>query len=342
MNVPFISITLVCYNYAHYLSRTLEAIGRQTFRDFEVVFIDNGSSDNSMEVARDFFDKHPDISVQLLRNNNVDHSNAFGENMAVDHATGKYLMFHDADDWMDDNCLELLAAEAKRVDADRVICAFRDVDDEGKTHQIQGVSKKYRDKWGHGMQQGNLFRRSIYVENGMRTLDSVYLDSIKTFTFSYYAKKIGYVDTPCYNYLVHLDSTSRNKRLHEGMWDIPRKSFKTILDAVVEVYKLCEDEDQAARAELQITKIYYSYLFNILRAASLKEKKENYVRIRDMMKEALPRYTKNRYATLSPKSGNRFYARLLIWGANLCEKLHIMKFALTMYHALSKVFYFPV
>ncbi|MDD7700681.1 MAG: glycosyltransferase family A protein, partial [Eubacteriales bacterium] len=97
---PFVSITLVCYNYAHLLSRALEAIGRQTFRDFEVIFIDNGGTDNSMQVAKEFFAAHPDIRATLLRNDDPDHSNAFGENLAVAHATGEYLLFHDADDWM--------------------------------------------------------------------------------------------------------------------------------------------------------------------------------------------------------------------------------------------------
>ena len=83
MSQPYVSITVVCYNYAHLLPRTLEAIGRQTFRDFEVIFIDNGGTDNSMEVARNFFDAHPDINATLVRNDNVVHSNAYGENLAV-------------------------------------------------------------------------------------------------------------------------------------------------------------------------------------------------------------------------------------------------------------------
>lgn len=192
------------------------------------------------------------------------------------------------------------------------------------------------------MQQGNLFRRSIYCENNIKTMDSNYLDSIKTFTFNLYAQSVGYVETPCYNYLVHLDSTSRNKQIHLDMWETPRKSFQTILDALHEVHQRCMDEDDAARAELQVIKIYYSYVFNVLRAASMKEKKENYKKLHDMMRKAFPGYIHNRYANLSPKSGNRFYARLVIWGALSCEKLHLMWLALAVYHLLSKFIYFPV
>ena len=341
MEAPFISITLVCYNYAHYLSRALEAIGRQTFRDFEVVFIDNGSSDNSMEVARAFFDQHPDINAQLIRNDNVDHSNAFGENLAVSHSTGKYIMFHDADDWMDDNCLELLAAEAKRVDADRVICAFRDVDDDGKVDQEQTIGA-CKNKWYFGMQQGNLFRRELYQSNGLYTRDSVFLDAIKTYEFNYYAKNIGFVETVCYNYLVHTDSTSRNKQLHLGMWDMPRKSFATIIETLGDVYRKCEDQQEALYAQRQAMKLYYSYIYQFLRVAPLKETIASYKRIRAMMREQFPGYLKNPYAKLSKKSGNRFYARLVLWGSVLCEKLHLMRVALFFYHLISKLVYIPV
>lgn len=341
MNEPFISITVVCYNYAHLLPRALEAIGRQTFRDFEVIFIDNGGTDNSMEVARRFFDAHPDIRATLVRNDDADHSNAFGENLAVSLATGKYIMFHDADDWMDDNCLELLAAEAVRTDADRVIAAFRDVNDDGKEMSVQSIGS-LRNKWYFGMQQGNLFRRSLYLDNGMKTVDSVFLDAIKTFQFNYYAEKIGFVEQVCYNYLVHTDSTSRNKQLHEGMWTVPRKSFEVILSALCETYRKCVGTPDAAYAQRQIMKLYYSYIYQFLRVAPLGETMRSYDKLRSMMRESMPDYLSNPYTTLSAKSGNRFYARVVLWGSVVCEKLHMMKFALCVYHLISKFVYIPV
>lgn len=340
---PYVSITLVCYNYAHLLPRALEAIGRQTFRDFEVIFIDNGGTDNSMEVAKNFFAAHPDIRATLVRNDDPDHSNAFGENLAVSLATGKYLMFHDADDWMDDNCLQLLTDEAKRVDADRVICSFRDVNDDGKEQQTQTVSaEKYRTKWCYGMQQGNLFRRELYVSSGMKTVDSVFLDSIKTFAFNRFAVRVGFVEEICYNYLVHTDSTSRNKELHHGMWDVPRKTFRVIVEELYATYSALTTAEDRLRAEQQAVKLYYSYIFQFLRKASYRETKESYVRLHAIMREKFPKYLKNPYLTLGKKFGNRFYARFATVLPAFCERIHLMKPALWFYHVLSKVVYIPV
>lgn len=340
---PFVSITLVCYNYAHLLSRALEAIGRQTFRDFEVIFIDNGGTDNSMQVAKEFFAAHPDIRATLLRNDDPDHSNAFGENLAVAHATGEYLLFHDADDWMDDNCLELLAAEALRTQADRVICSFRDVNDDGKVLQTQRVSpEKYRSKWNYGMQQGNLFRRSLYVESGIKTVDSVFLDTIKTFAFNRVARRIGFVEPICYNYLVHTDSTSRNKELHHGMWEVPRKTFGVMLNEMFATYTALTEEEDRLRAEQQMTKSYYSYMLQFLRKAPFREMKESYRKLHAMMREKFPRYLKNPYLTLRKKYGNRFYARLATVLPVFCERTHLMIPALWCYHMISKLIYIPV
>ena len=341
MGTPFISITVVCYNYAHLLPRVLEAIGKQTFKDFEVIFIDNGGTDNSMEVAKKYFDAHPEINATLVRNDNEDHSNAFGENLAVSLAKGKYIMFHDADDWMDDDCLKLLSDKAKETDADRIICSFKDINDNGKLTKTQTLGYN-PNKWHFGMQQGNLFKRSTYVENNIKTVDSVFLDSIKTFEFNYYAKEVAFIKNNCYNYLVHTDSTSRNKKLHIGMWYEDRKSFKVILDNMVKTYEKCKGTDDELHAQKQIIKIYYSYIYQFLRAATLKETLLSYKKLHKIMLESMPDYLKNPYTGLGKKCGNNFYARFALWVSATCEKLHIMQFALCIYHLISKFYYIPV
>ena len=63
---PYISIVLVCYNYAHLLPRALEGIASQTFRDFELVFVNNGSTDNSLQLFEEFIAEHPDIAYQIV------------------------------------------------------------------------------------------------------------------------------------------------------------------------------------------------------------------------------------------------------------------------------------
>ena len=65
-NKPFITVMVLCYNYGHLLSRALEAIAVQQFRDFELLFIDNGSIDNSKEVFQAFCSAHPEVNARYM------------------------------------------------------------------------------------------------------------------------------------------------------------------------------------------------------------------------------------------------------------------------------------
>ncbi|MEV2264982.1 glycosyltransferase family 2 protein [Nonomuraea africana] len=64
------SVILTCYNYGHFLGRALESVRGQTFRDLELIVIDDGSVDNSFEVAREFGDAHPDVDMTIVRTRN--------------------------------------------------------------------------------------------------------------------------------------------------------------------------------------------------------------------------------------------------------------------------------
>ena len=58
---PFITVMILCYNCSEFVSRALNAVAKQTFRDFELLFIDNGSTDNSIRIYERFIKKHKDF-----------------------------------------------------------------------------------------------------------------------------------------------------------------------------------------------------------------------------------------------------------------------------------------
>ncbi|MBQ5333186.1 MAG: glycosyltransferase family 2 protein [Oscillospiraceae bacterium] len=331
---PFISIVLICYNYAHLLPKALEGIAAQTFTDFEVVFVDNGCTDNSVEVLKAFMKENPAIPVNIVTiEKNIGLAN--GDNTGAYAAEGKYLLFHDADDWMDPDALEKLAEAAKKTDADRVIGTYRSVNDSGKTVHEQMIAKDPI-QWGYTMQQANLFKNSIYKEHSIRIKDSLWVDAEKTLRFAHYAKKVAYVDTPCWNYLVHLDSTSKNKKIHEKMWT-PEYSLETLLRNVKDEYA------DADRTELQLLEygfmfVYYSYMFQFLRNAPLKEKYAGTDKLRVMMSKYFPDYLSNPY--IKKKNGKSFKAKLVVRVCCAAEKMGLMKAVMLLYHIMSKFYYF--
>lgn len=111
-SVPSVSIIVRTYNRENTISRTLESIQRQTFTDWEVLIVDNSSSDSTVKIATSFQD--PRIKVHSVENHGII---ALSINHGIKHAAGKYIAILDSDDWWSPNKLEL-SVNALRQGAD--------------------------------------------------------------------------------------------------------------------------------------------------------------------------------------------------------------------------------
>lgn len=107
--MPHFSVIIPLYNKAPYVRKTVESVLRQTFDDYELVIIDNGSNDGSSEIVASFTD--PRIRIVRLEEN-VGVSNA--RNKGVELSTAPYITFLDADDWWEPTFLEEMARLIER------------------------------------------------------------------------------------------------------------------------------------------------------------------------------------------------------------------------------------
>ncbi len=117
--VPFVSIVMPTYNAEEYLPDTLDGLTKQTFTDFEVIFVDDGSQDETVAILQDFATK--DSRATVLRQ---EHQYAgAARNLGMRHARGRYLFFLDGDDFFLPQMLEKSVEKAEQTGAD--ICVFR-------------------------------------------------------------------------------------------------------------------------------------------------------------------------------------------------------------------------
>ena len=105
---PVVSVIIPVYNAEHYLERCLESIQRQSFRDFELILVDDGSADRSPEICREY--QARDSRVQVLRQQNAGPGAA--RNTGLDAARGEYVTFVDSDDFAEPCMLETLCRAA--------------------------------------------------------------------------------------------------------------------------------------------------------------------------------------------------------------------------------------
>lgn len=117
---PKISVIVPVYKAEKYLHRCIDSILAQTFTDFEVLLIDDGSPDKSGEICDEYAKKDPRVRVFHKENGGVSSARQCG----IDNAQGEYTIHADPDDWVEPNMLEELYAKAKEDDADMVICDY--------------------------------------------------------------------------------------------------------------------------------------------------------------------------------------------------------------------------
>lgn len=103
--MPRFSVIAPLYNKEDFVVRTLDSLARQTFRDFEVIVVDDGSTDRSAQRVEAFLAEHPDCShFQLVRQPDMGVSHA--RNRGVELSSGEYITFLDCDDWWEPEFLQ--------------------------------------------------------------------------------------------------------------------------------------------------------------------------------------------------------------------------------------------
>lgn len=112
--MPEVSVIVPVYNVERYLNRCVDSILKQTFKDVELILVDDGSSDNGGKLCDKYAKKDGRIKVIHKQNGGV----SAARNDGLDIACGKYVMFVDSDDWLPKKAIELLVISIKKSDAD--------------------------------------------------------------------------------------------------------------------------------------------------------------------------------------------------------------------------------
>lgn len=117
---PTISVVICMYKGETTVSRMIDCVLNQSFEDFELILVDDGSPDRCGQIADEYAQK--DERVRVLHKPNGGLADA--RNKALEIARGEYTIQFDQDDWVELNCLEEMYAEAKKQDADMLICDY--------------------------------------------------------------------------------------------------------------------------------------------------------------------------------------------------------------------------
>ena len=131
--MPKFSIISPVYNTEPYLREFLNSVVNQTFTDFELILVDDGSTDNSLEICREYAQKDSRITVLTQKNQGAGPA----RNNGIKHANGQYILFFDSDDWVDVQALEILNSLSEDDSADLLIFSAQEVVFDDKEVEIK-------------------------------------------------------------------------------------------------------------------------------------------------------------------------------------------------------------
>lgn len=122
-----VSVIIPIYNEERYLEQCLDSICSQTLREIEIICVDDGSTDRTPEILKDYAGK--DSRIKVITQNNRFAGAA--RNKGMEWASGKYLSFLDADDYYENDMIEKMVRKAEENQADIVICRYEELCGEG-------------------------------------------------------------------------------------------------------------------------------------------------------------------------------------------------------------------
>ena len=317
--MPLVSVVIPCYNAGEYIEKCLLALEAQSFSDFEVIAVNDCSTDDTAAVVRRFAETH-DLKITCI-DNEVNSGPAHSRNRGVGRSDAEYVAFCDSDDWYEPDYLQLMVEAARGNDADMVFCNSQKILPDGRVVKIELISESCRvETAGDALRLGAdslwsiLVKRSIVertpqpdLRNGedMAVIPLMILKS----------ERFGVVTKPIYNYLCRPGSLSlsANERVVASM----EASFDHIVKNQVAGY---ETEIEF----IGVKNVVYGVLLNHFKYSKDRKKARELLA---RFESRFPRWWKNPYIESLP-SYKRLFVRFARLGMlrTVCMMARVHKF----------------
>lgn len=207
-----VSIIIPIYNGDAYIYKGIKSILEQDYSNLEVLLVDDGSTDNSENVIKNFIENNEkQVVFKYIYQENA--GVAMARNRGLEEATGKYVMFMDQDDWFEPYCVKTFLSAIEETNSDLVIGGFKLVDMHDKIEQKWSLDEtKEWSKFRITAPWGRIFRKEVIDKNHLRFMDTkISEDLYFNILFFSCTSRIRVISYAGYNWLHNAKSESRTK-----------------------------------------------------------------------------------------------------------------------------------
>lgn len=323
-----VSVIIPVYNVEKYLGRCVDSILKQTFQEFELLLVDDGSTDNSGKIAKQFSEEYPDKIKYIYQPNN---GSGAARNTGIQNAKCDIIVFIDSDDYIHEDMLFQMYNKMEEESLDIVICDYQRVDE---NDEITEIHREYLDEkeclvpneekqllFADPSSCNKMFKKSLFVENDIYFPTKVwYAEDMRTIMkVIAVSNRIGYIATPFYNYFTRSDSKMNTDNIERQVEVIDA------IDDLLTFFKVRNIYDQYY-AELEYLTIQHVYVYAIARIARMDYKSGLIRQFKNYVKINFSNYKKNKYLNLLSKKERLFFKLTLYnltWVISFLSKMKL-------------------
>ena len=309
MSKPAISVIIPVYNAQDGIKRCVDSLLNQSFKNFEIILLNDGSKDNSLNILKEYELKYSFVRVIDKQNEGV----AVTRNKGILLAEGDYTMFMDNDDFVDSDYLETFYQAIHEKKLDLVIGGYKRVNQANQIIFSQDIQQSEWSKYIIMAPWAKVYRTEFLKTNNLEFFDyGIGEDIIFNLTAYKTTDKIGLLDYKGYNWYYNNQSVSNTSQ----------RGFSPKTDILVLFSKILELGNPSELEVYYLKRYYVWYLLFSGRTSSNQEFIHQYIRIKEWLKEnAL-------ISTISPLSkkvqGERFQTKISLIVFLSLEKLRLV------------------
>lgn len=271
--VNLVSVIVPVYNVEEYLEKCINSLLKQTYSNIEIILIDDGSTDKSLMICEQFEFTHKNIKVIHKKNGGV----SSARNLGVETANGRYIVFVDADDWVEERFISELCKLISKENVQLGIVGYRKIENNNNVKeckqlsyktillsQIDALNKILNRVMYLGYMCNKIFDKEIIVNNNIKFNEDIKIWEDLVFCCQYIRciNYIEYYNMPLYNYCIRENSAATS-----GDYKIVRTSIIAVEILIGMMKEQEEKHKEVLEPFCKLAKELYStiYINNLTR-----------------------------------------------------------------------------
>ncbi len=290
MNLPLVSINIPVYKVEQYIERCLQSVVNQSYKNIEIILVNDCSPDKSMEVAEDFLKEKTDFKVKYIHHQE-NSGLSVGRNNGILHSEGKYIYMLDSDDYITPDCIEKLVKTSEATDAEitvgQTICFDSHDGKEKMLFPIQyekdvlvgnrAIFKEFVDGGWPIIAPNKLYRKDFIEKHQLRFVKGLFSqDELWAFHCCLVLERMAFIRDVTYIYYFHGASTIFNRK------KINFENYITIIQHFTDTYNATKDTERKQLIKKKL--IGFKEMVLMMQWKAMKEDvgywKENYSRLK--------------------------------------------------------------